>query len=116
MSFAFSKSRWLIEDLRENRILAAEGRVDLSIQGDYDYFLLVEKQRFRLRKKDTFLTFKNGDPYRIYYTPRSRQILSVEWLRENDDNLLDESERQREDEVDATSDTRLDEQPRRLHR
>lgn len=115
-SFIFSKARRLMQDLGENRILAAEGRVDLSIQGDYDYFLLVEKQRFRLKQKDIFLTFKNGDPYRIYYTPRSRQILSVEWLRENDDNLLDAGESHADLDFDSASETLPDQQLRRPSR
>lgn len=78
-------------DLRENRVAEAEGRVDLVVNsGQYaaNYFLRVGDIRFTV-KQNAFLAFKNGDPYRIYYTPRSKRILSVEWLRENDDNLLE---------------------------
>jgi hypothetical protein len=32
--------------------------------------------------KPIFLAFKNGDPYRIYYAPHSKTLLSAEWLRD----------------------------------
>ncbi len=77
-------------DLRDERPAEVEGRIDLSMnaaQYAASYFLRVGKARFPL-KKQPFFALKNGDPYRIYYTRRSKRILSVEWLRENDDNLL----------------------------
>lgn len=82
--------------MRTNQVALAEGRVDLSLnalQNTAEYFLRVENMRFTI-KQNAFLTFKNGDPYRIYYAPHSKKILSVEWLRE-DDNLIDERERAR---------------------
>lgn len=83
----------LLKDMNENRVAVVEGRVDLSLnalQNTAEYFLRVENMRFTI-KQNAFLTFKNGDPYRIYYAPRSKRILSVEWLRE-DDNLVDKGE------------------------
>ena len=83
----------LLKDMRTNQVALAEGRVDLSLnalQNTAEYFLRVENMRFTI-KQNAFLTFKNGDPYRIYYAPRSKRILSVEWLRE-DDNLVDKGE------------------------
>ena len=77
-------------DLRENRVAEAEGRVDLSVravQNAASYYLRIGDMRFGV-KQAAFLAMKNGDPYRIYYARRSKRILSVEWLRENDDNLL----------------------------
>ena len=85
----------LASDLRENETLASEGRIDLSLkhqqQNRIEYFVRVNEMRFRV-KKETFFALKNGDPYRIYYAPRSKQILSAEWLREGDDNLLLDTE------------------------
>lgn len=110
LPFIFSKARRLMKDVRENRILAAEGRVDLSMRNYTDYSLFVDKQRFDLKQKEAFLAFKNGDPYRIYFAPHSKQILSVEWLRENDDNLLDEDENRSELDSDTASDLTPDRQ------
>ena len=64
-----------------NDLNGCEGRVRLDIInerglqykigiGDIELFV----------KKEVFLAFKNGDPYRIYYTPRTKKILSAEWL------------------------------------
>lgn len=82
------------DEIRENRAAVVEGRIELLLNGTQygsEYFLCVENLRFTV-KQAAFLAFKNGDPYRIYYTPRSKQILSVEWLRE-DDNLIDKDAR-----------------------
>ncbi len=76
-------------DLYERRLEIAEGRVQLSMKSagrSAQYVLEVGDQRFQVSQK-ALLTFKNGDPYRIYYAPCSKRILSAEWLR-GDDNLL----------------------------
>jgi hypothetical protein len=76
-------------DLRTG-IKAAEGRVGLDMnpsQNTSAYFVKLDERKFKV-KKAIFLAFKNGDPYRIYYAPHSKTILSVEWLR--DDNPFDE--------------------------
>ena len=39
--------------------------------------------------KQVFLAFKNGDPYRVYYAPNSKRIVAAEWLRGEDNLLLD---------------------------
>ena len=81
----------LSSDLREDRVLTAEGRVALSMKGSgsnqVECTVKVGAMRFRV-KQPVFLAFKNGDPYCIYYTRRSKRLLSAEWLRENDDNLI----------------------------
>lgn len=90
-AFIWARSARTSADLRENRAAEVEGRVDLSVragQNAASYYLRVGDKRFTVKQK-AFLAFKNGDPYRIYYAPRSKRILSVEWLRENDDNLLE---------------------------
>jgi hypothetical protein len=76
----------LRDDLSKNRVAEVEGRVELSVllRGRrLLYGLRVGEERFSISKQ-TFLSFKNGDPYRVYYAPRAKRILSVEWLR--DDN------------------------------
>jgi hypothetical protein len=82
------KAKRLSTDLREKRLTAVEGRIDLSLTGGQytSYTIRVADLHFPA-KKEAFLAFKNGDPYRIYYAPHTKRILSVEWLRE-DDNLL----------------------------
>jgi hypothetical protein len=76
-------------DVRKETVEEVEGRVELSMQTTLNadrYFLNVDQMRFKVTQQ-ALLAFKNGDPYRIYYAPRSKQVLSVEWLRE-DDNLI----------------------------
>jgi hypothetical protein len=104
LSFFALQIRRLRADLQEDRVLTAEGRIDLSLktgQNKADYFLRVAGMRFPIKKR-AFLAFKNGDPYRIYYAPHSKRILSVEWLRDNDDNLIDETEVNQADDGLAT--------------
>jgi hypothetical protein len=83
----------LNKDLRDNHALAVDGRVDLSLKPRgrrIQYSMAVGKMTFPIRK-DVFLSFKNRDPYRVYYAPHSKQILSVEWLR-NDNPFFDSDE------------------------
>jgi hypothetical protein len=78
----------LNDDLRENRVSAVEGRVELGVatgNKSAAYWMRIDMMRFPLTQA-AFLAFKNGDPYRIYFAPHSKQILSVEWLREDEDN------------------------------
>ena len=80
----------LRSDLQEDHVLSAEGRIDLSLktgQNKANYFLRVGGMRFAI-KQQKFLALKNGDPYCVYYTRRSKNILSVEWLRDSEDNLI----------------------------
>ncbi len=72
-------------DLRKGDIHIIEGRVVLDVsnqgnRGDF-YTVRVEDTTFATNKP-IFLAFKNGDPYRIYYAPHSKTILSAEWLRD----------------------------------
>jgi hypothetical protein len=46
-----------------------------------------------------FLSFKNGDPYRIYYAPATKLILSAEWLRD-DSPFVDQPRLRRERSLD----------------
>lgn len=89
------RSRKLYADLVDRWVAEIEGRVDLSVragQNAASYYLRVgdgeDSVRFTVKQR-AFLAFKNGDPYRIYYARRSQRLLSAEWLRENDDNLLE---------------------------
>jgi hypothetical protein len=72
--------------LRRKTAAAAEGRIRLDMQGEGQaanaFYLFVDDRRFTV-KKPVFLSFKNGDPYRIYYAPATKQILSAEWLRDD---------------------------------
>ncbi|HVU13990.1 MAG TPA: hypothetical protein VHD90_22080 [Phototrophicaceae bacterium] len=77
-------------DMNENRAASVEGPVELGTGGTPNgtfYSMIVEMQRFSLKRSE-FLALKNGDPYRVYYTPRSNKILAVEWLRDGEDNLI----------------------------
>jgi hypothetical protein len=82
------------KDIRENKALAVDGRADLSLKrqgSQIKYALAVGKLRFPIQK-DEFLSFKNRDPYCVYYTPHSKRILSVEWLHDDQPFVTDEDE------------------------
>ena len=67
-------------------VQVAEGRVELDTiprRKRTVYLVKLDGQKFKVQKM-TFLAFKNGDPYRIYYAPHSRTILAAEWLRDDD--------------------------------
>ena len=70
-------------DLHHNRIEFVEGRVNqtVSIIGK-NYKIRVGKRSFAVNQA-TFLAFKNGDPYCIYYAPRTKTLLGAEWLAED---------------------------------
>jgi hypothetical protein len=88
----------LRRDVRENRALAVDGRVELSLKPkgrQIKYSMDIGKMRFPIRK-DAFLSFKNRDPYCVYYAPHSKQILSVEWLRDDHPFVDKESEGRRQ--------------------
>lgn len=77
-------------DIRERRIASIEGRIQIefhSRNNGTSYYARMNGKRFEIDKK-TFLAFKNDDPYRLYYAPRSKVLLSAEWLR--DDPFLPE--------------------------
>lgn len=57
-----------------------EGRINLNINGRR-FSIALDNQRFDL-KQEAFLAFKNDDPYRLYFTPRTKILLSAEWLRD----------------------------------
>ncbi|MFN8565797.1 MAG: hypothetical protein U0703_30125, partial [Anaerolineae bacterium] len=82
----------LRSDVNEDQVMSTEGRVDLSMRGrssnNVECTIRVGDMRFRV-KQQVFLAMKNGDPYRLYFSRRSKRLLSAEWLRENDDNLLE---------------------------
>jgi hypothetical protein len=72
--------------LRRGTVDAAEGRIRLDMktrrQSNPTFYLYTEDRRFTVRKL-LFLTLKSGDPYRIYYLPTSKRIISAEWLRDD---------------------------------
>jgi len=71
-------------DLRAG-LQMVEGRIDLDTtpgQNNATYTVKVEGKKFKVKKR-AFLAFKNGDPYRIYYTPHTKTILSADWLRDD---------------------------------
>jgi hypothetical protein len=78
---------WRINNDLRDGVRAAEGRVQLIVGKGGErgtiFYVEVEGQKFRLNR-EAFLAFKNGDPYRVYYVPHSKLILSVEWLRDDD--------------------------------
>jgi hypothetical protein len=72
-------------DLRVGEAQSLEGRIQLdtvSVSSAQQFTVTVEGHKFVVNKP-VFLAFKNGDPYVIYYLPRSNTMLSAEWLRED---------------------------------
>ncbi len=67
-------------DIKHNQADSVQGRVSLDIS-DKGYYMIQLQQKVWPVKKTIFLAFKNGDPYAIYFAPRTNKILSAEWLR-----------------------------------
>lgn len=72
-------------DFDNEPVIETEGRIELFLN-TRPYRLFIDQLDFPLTQWQ-FLALKNYDPYRIYWIPKTRKILSVEWLR---DNPLDE--------------------------
>jgi hypothetical protein len=64
-------------------IISEEGRIQLDVRdGNHckdRYWLITQATRFKINKNQ-FLAFKNGDPYVIYYAPKSKIVLAAEWV------------------------------------
>ncbi|HEX2908355.1 MAG TPA: hypothetical protein VHO69_15895 [Phototrophicaceae bacterium] len=72
-------------DLSKGEVAATQGLVRLGMSDrsrSTTYMVTVDYVTLNISKR-TFFTFKNGDPYCLYYTPYSRTLLSAEWLRED---------------------------------
>lgn len=76
-------------DLFMGKIARIEGRISLDVQarnnksgpGSVEYTVRLEGRKL-IVTREVFLAFKNGDPYALYYAPRSNVLLAAEWLRE----------------------------------
>lgn len=126
---SFLKMRPFRFDLRDNQVEQIEGRIHLDFKQqnpriallyiitglwfwpillyfflkranntDNDYLLTIADQEFKI-KKSLFLALKNGDPYSVYYAPHSREILSLEWLRDDQPFISDQDEAHAFDEA-----------------
>jgi hypothetical protein len=82
----FMRRSWarVNDDLRMGDVRAIEGwvKLDFANRGNWSLYSLAINGEIFSVKKSVFLAFKNGDPYRIYYAPHSKTILSAEWLRD----------------------------------
>ncbi|HEX2623449.1 MAG TPA: hypothetical protein VHL11_24980 [Phototrophicaceae bacterium] len=82
---------WLAQDLREQRITTIDGKIRLSAprpepvfnQHQPVYRLNLRNLIFKLPRRQ-FYALKNEESYVIYYLPRSREILSIEQVCDND--------------------------------
>ncbi len=72
----------IYHDFRDCAVIWVEGRIRLNIRNNL--FTLKIGERTLALPKATFLAFKNGEPYVIYYTPRTKTILSAEWLSQQE--------------------------------
>lgn len=79
----------VLRDLREQRVAQVSGRVSLDMSRytfltrlPQTYSIMIEGKRFEITR-EALLTFKNGDPYTIYYAPHSKTVLSADWLRDD---------------------------------
>ncbi len=76
----------LYRDLRAGEVTSDEGRIQFRLweKSTKSLYNLQLGERVFPIPQTALLTLKNGDPYRLYYLPRSEIILSAEWL--HDDN------------------------------
>ncbi|MFW5691138.1 MAG: hypothetical protein ACOCXZ_01445 [Chloroflexota bacterium] len=86
-------------DLRAGQVAVIEGRIEQNPSSAY--MNAIRRYHYGLRVigregvrdfdavgQRVFLAFKNGEPYRIYYAPRSGMLLGADWLRGTDDVFL----------------------------
>jgi hypothetical protein len=76
--------RWFDGDLYKGEVVFTDGKVGLRTYRQKNgriYLVKVSKLQFSVQKQ-AYHAFREGDPYRIYYAPRSKRLLSAEWLRE----------------------------------
>lgn len=77
------RHRNLGKDLAIGVVLTKAGAIQLTAQNTLmyggQYQLRLEEQTFGVSVQSAS-TFKNGDPYRLYYLPVSNLLLSAEWL------------------------------------
>ncbi len=100
-AFCWFKRADYLDDLEECIVYSAEGFVRLTLdegRNNARYLVSVGTLTF-IVSKQAFLSFKNGDPYRIYYAPNSKHIVAAEWLR-GEDNLLRPGDEVFGDELD----------------
>lgn len=79
-------------DSLERHVLFIEGRVKMDIVPN-----LIPQKAYRLYLNDhvfyvpntVFVGFRNGDHYRIYYTPRTKWVVAAEWLPDDDPFLTE---------------------------
>lgn len=98
---AFQAFNAIEQDLKTPQVTAIEGAVQLDLQRStisnrpdgtmnldskpsISYSVQIGELKFSV-SEHVFLVFKNGDPYAIYFTPHSKTILSVNWLRDDED-------------------------------
>lgn len=96
----------LTRDLR-GTVRAVEGRIQLDViprRKRAIYTARINGVKFKI-KKAAFLSFKNGDPYRVYYAPHRKQIASAEWLRD-DDPFEERARLEAEESYDTSADAK----------
>lgn len=86
LGLGYCWSKWVSwdRDCKRGIVHSAEGRIKLDVaesKQEFGYRVYIQDVRFEISKR-VFLAFKNNDPYIIYYAPRTKRILSAEWLRE----------------------------------
>jgi hypothetical protein len=87
VTLVFIWSRWrdFSNEITEGRVDILAGPVDLRItEGKVtQYSLTVDGRTFQITAKN-LLSFKNGDPYLVYITPRTKLFLSAEPLNQDE--------------------------------
>jgi hypothetical protein len=95
LAFSVKRANTWRSELYSGKAAALEGRVRLDVRPAGNnvatYIVAIDDQKFGVRK-DVFLAFKNGDPYRLYYAPQSKTLLSAEWLRDESPQEMSDGE------------------------
>lgn len=87
-----SKGFLFHRDQSLGKVRTTEGHIRLDIIGKDKYAVFMGEEQFDV-SKETFLAFKNNDPYRLYYVPFSNTLVAAEWLYDSgffDDETEDE--------------------------
>jgi hypothetical protein len=82
-AWGMSKGIPLSVDVIQGTVRSYEGYIELAIsdRGKVTHYQVQAGDTVFRVSKSVFLAFKNDEPYTIYYLPRSKRILSAEWMR-----------------------------------
>ncbi|MEQ8675640.1 MAG: hypothetical protein RLP44_00630 [Aggregatilineales bacterium] len=95
----------------EGRIRQNMSKVPIGMVQPTKYYIEQGENKFEV-SKDVFFTFKNGDPYTLYYTPKTKFLVGAQHIR-TDDAFMPEDDTWSDDVDEGYASYASDEPPMR---